>query len=73
MKFYPHSIGHHLGIDVHDASFVPYGEALSPGMVITIEPGLYFGKQASGVMGSDSFLGIGIRIEDDVVITEVCF
>ncbi len=54
---YYHGVSHHLGLDVHDVS--NQSRPLEPGMVITVEPGLYF-KQ----------LKIGIRIEDDVLITE---
>ena len=52
-----HGTGHHLGMDVHDCT--PDGK-LKPGMVITVEPGVYFADRAGG---------IGIRIEDDVLIT----
>jgi Xaa-Pro aminopeptidase len=53
---YLHGIGHHLGLDVHDAS---PDLALRPGMIITIEPGLYLPHEK-----------IGIRIEDDILVTE---
>lgn len=57
-EFYYHGIGHPLGLDTHDLR--PAGDLiLAPGMVMTVEPGLYLEK-----------LGIGIRIEDDVVITD---
>lgn len=66
-KLYPHSIGHFLGMDLHDCPLVSYDEKLRPGMVITVEPGLY-------VPASDAyptrFHGIGVRIEDDVLITD---
>ena len=57
-EFYYHGIGHSLGLDTHDLR--PDGDlVLEPGMVLTVEPGLYLEK-----------LGIGVRIEDDVVITD---
>lgn len=67
-QFYPHSIGHWLGIDVHDCHSVPSNTPLRPNMAITIEPGLYLPVH-SGV--PDKYKGIGIRIEDNVVITQV--
>lgn len=66
--FYMHSIGHWLGLDVHDAgAYYEDGQSitLQAGMVLTVEPGLYL---SAGV--PDEFLGIGIRIEDDVLVTE---
>lgn len=57
-KYYMHGVSHHLGIDVHDVT-VPSGDKLRPGAVITDEPGLYIDEWA-----------IGIRIEDDLLITE---
>lgn len=56
-EYYYHSVSHSLGLDVHDPC--DYNKKLRPGMVITIEPGLYIAKE-----------GIGIRIEDDILITE---
>jgi len=55
--YFPHSIGHGLGVDVHD-TLAGY-EVLEPGMVMTVEPGLYIPQE-----------GIGVRIEDDILITE---
>lgn len=68
-RFYPHSIGHQLGIDTHDVPAVSMSRALQPGMVITIEPGLYVPLDAPSWV-PDEFRGIGIRIEDDIVIRE---
>ena len=75
MKFYMHRAGHWLGSDVHDAcSYVVEQEddfvsrIFEPGMVVTVEPGLYFQTSLEGVPAE--YLGIGIRIEDDVVVTE---
>ncbi len=56
-EYYFHSVSHSLGLDVHDPC--DYNKKLRPGMVITIEPGLYIQKE-----------GIGIRVEDDILITE---
>lgn len=56
-KYYFHSIGHHLGLDCHDPS--DHEMSLVPGNVITDEPGLYFKE-----------LGIGVRIEDDILVTD---
>jgi Xaa-Pro aminopeptidase len=70
--FFPHQTSHWLGLDVHDpGDYAREGEArvLEPGMVFTVEPGLYFRPE----LNPDSaarFAGIGVRIEDDVVITE---
>ena len=69
-KFYPHGTSHWLGLDVHDAgAYTIDGKArlLAPGMVITIEPGLYIPVDAEGVPAE--LRGIGVRIEDDVAIT----
>jgi Xaa-Pro aminopeptidase len=69
-RFYMHRTGHWLGLDVHDAG--EYGaegrwKALAPGMVLTVEPGLYI-RPADDVPAR--FWNIGVRIEDDVLITE---
>ncbi len=67
-----HGTSHHLGLDVHDCAKARqenYRDAvLAPGMVITVEPGLYF--KATDLLVPEEFRGIGVRIEDDVVITE---
>lgn len=67
-----HGTSHHLGIDVHDcarATREEYMDAeLEPGMVLTVEPGLYF--KADDLKVPERFRGIGVRIEDDVVVTE---
>jgi Xaa-Pro aminopeptidase len=68
--FLPHRVGHFLGLDTHDVGLYRSGgdwRPLEPGMVVTIEPGLYVGAD----LGADPrFSGIGVRIEDDVLITE---
>ncbi|OMO86291.1 hypothetical protein CCACVL1_09688 [Corchorus capsularis] len=63
----PTSIGHYLGMDVHDSSTISYDCPLKPGVVITIEPGIYL---PSSFDGPERFQGTGIRIEDEVLITE---
>ncbi|BBN82583.1 Xaa-Pro aminopeptidase [Pseudoalteromonas sp. A25] len=68
--FYMHGLGHWLGLDVHDVGEYKLDEAdrpFAPGMVLTIEPGLYFDEDAQV---PEQFKGIGIRIEDDLLITE---
>ncbi len=69
-KFYMHKTGHWLGLDVHDVGeYKLAGEfrELEPGMVFTIEPGLYIAPGTRGVPAK--WQGIGIRIEDDVLVT----
>jgi len=70
-RFYPHKTGHWLGLDVHDVGAYEvdgHARELQPGMVLTVEPGLYI---RPGMAGVDSkWWGIGIRIEDDVLITK---
>jgi Xaa-Pro aminopeptidase len=69
-KFYMHGTSHWLGLDVHDAGAYTRGgkaRALEPGMVITIEPGLYIAADAPDV--PEALRGIGVRIEDDLAIT----
>jgi Xaa-Pro aminopeptidase len=67
-----HGTSHHLGIDVHDCAQArreQYLEAeLRPGMVLTVEPGLYF--KADDELAPAELRGIGVRIEDDVLVTE---
>ena len=70
-KFYMHRTGHWLGLDVHDVGEYKVGgewRVLEPGMVMTVEPGIYIPKGAEGV--AKKWHGIGIRIEDDVVVTK---
>ncbi|WAQ98104.1 XPP3-like protein [Mya arenaria] len=64
----PHDVGHYLGMDVHDTPSVSKNRPLEPGMVITIEPGLYI--KSTNTMVPEEYRGIGIRIEDNVLITE---
>jgi Xaa-Pro aminopeptidase len=70
-KFFMHGTSHWLGMDVHDVgTYMHDGKArpLEPGMVITIEPGLYVAVDAPDV--PVALRGIGVRIEDDVLVTE---
>lgn len=71
-RFYPHGTGHWLGLDVHDVGvYKPDGvhsRIYEPNMVVTVEPGLYLQPDDTGI--SEEWRGIGIRIEDDVIITE---
>jgi len=72
-KWYMHNTGHWLGLDVHDVGiYRPDGEprALQPGMVLTVEPGLYFGSWRPDVEVPEKYADIGIRIEDDVLVTD---
>jgi Xaa-Pro aminopeptidase len=82
-KFLPHGTGHWLGLDVHDAgSYEPaappdpkdrfqasmsYAAKLRPGMVLTVEPGIYVPEKSEGV--DPKWWNIGVRIEDDVLVT----
>ena len=68
--FYMHGLGHWLGLDVHDVGEYKQDEKdrpFEPGMVLTIEPGLYISEDAPV---AEQYRGIGIRIEDDVLVTE---
>lgn len=70
-RWFPHGTSHWLGLDVHDVGGYAGDEApveLRPGMVITVEPGLYFPKDDR--KAPEALRGIGVRIEDDVLITE---
>lgn len=72
-QFYPHTIGHYLGLDVHDVSTKEWSKGgkeipLLPGMVITVEPGIYIQEDDETV--DQKWRGIGIRIEDNLLITD---
>ena len=72
-NWYMHNTGHWLGLDVHDVGiYRPDGEArlLEEGMVLTVEPGLYFGAWRPDVDCPERYANIGIRIEDDVLVTK---
>ncbi|MDR3387366.1 MAG: Xaa-Pro aminopeptidase [Rudaea sp.] len=69
-RFYMHKTGHWLGLDVHDVGDYRvdgHDRELEPNMVVTVEPGIYIAPDAKGVAAK--WRGIGIRIEDDVVVT----
>ena len=71
MRYYPHGVGHWLGMDVHDAGLSLLGgepRQFVPGMVFTVEPGIYI--PASDKSAPAALRGIGIRIEDNVIVTE---
>ena len=71
-RWYMHNTSHWIGIDVHDAGvYKPGGRPriLEPGMCLTVEPGLYFGAWRPDVDCPERYANIGIRIEDDVLIT----
>jgi Xaa-Pro aminopeptidase len=69
--YYMHRTGHWLGMDVHDVGDYKIDKQwrlLEPGMVLTVEPGLYIQPNAKEV--DKKWRGIGIRIEDDVLVTK---
>ena len=70
-EFYMHRIGHWLGMDVHDVGDYKVGgewRVLEPGMVMTVEPGIYIANDCESV--AKKWRGIGVRIEDDVAVTK---
>ncbi|MCI0389323.1 MAG: aminopeptidase P N-terminal domain-containing protein [Acidobacteria bacterium] len=70
-KFFMHRTGHWLGMDVHDVGRYKVRDEwriLEPGMVFTVEPGIYIPARSENV--SEEFFDIGVRIEDDVLVTE---
>jgi Xaa-Pro aminopeptidase len=83
-RFLPHGTGHWLGLDVHDvgsyepaapydrndrfAASMSFGTKLRPGMILTVEPGIYVPENAEGV--DPKWWNIGVRIEDDVLVTD---
>ncbi len=75
-KYYPHSLGHFLGMDVHDvgayySSDLTVPKAFEAGNVLTIEPGLYIPKDDD--QAPKGLRGLGIRIEDDILVTQDAF
>lgn len=76
--FYMHKTGHWLGLDVHDVGVYQHGETahtLEPGQVTTVEPGIYIGPDIKPAEGQPEvearWRGIGVRIEDDVLVTAI--
>ena len=70
-RFYMHQTSHWLGLDVHAVGLYNrkgVAVTLQPGMVLTIEPGIYIAPDSEGV--AEGYLGVGIRIEDDVLVTD---
>ncbi|MDA8438411.1 MAG: M24 family metallopeptidase, partial [Propionibacterium sp.] len=67
-----HGTSHHLGMDVHDCAKARNEDyrqgVLKPGMVITVEPGIYI--KSTDLLAPEDLRGIGVRIEDDILITE---
>jgi len=74
LKYYMHGVGHYLGLDVHDAGRyfsdqeAKHSRPFAPGMVLTVEPGIYVPPDDKTAPAK--YRGIGIRIEDDVLVTE---
>jgi Xaa-Pro aminopeptidase len=76
--FYMHRTGHWLGLDVHDVGVYRHHEeswqTLQPGQIVTVEPGIYISPDITPAEGQpevpENWRGIGIRIEDDVLVTE---
>lgn len=67
-RFYMHGLGHWLGMDTHDVSRIDIKKTpLQPGMIFTVEPGIYISNDDDI---PEEYRGIGIRIEDDILITE---
>ncbi|XP_070167671.1 xaa-Pro aminopeptidase 3 [Polyergus mexicanus] len=64
----PHHVSHYLGMDVHDTGKISRSIRIQPGMIITIEPGIYISPK--NLHAPSHFHGLGIRIEDDILVTE---
>lgn len=64
----PHHVSHYLGLDVHDSPSIPRIIDCQPGVIITVEPGIYISPENPVVR--KEFKGIGFRIEDDVLLTD---
>jgi len=71
--WYMHNTSHWIGLDVHDVGvYLPDGKPrlLEKGMCLTIEPGLYFGAWRPDVQCPEKYANIGIRIEDDILVSD---
>lgn len=66
LQLCPHHLGHYLGMDVHDVDEMSRDAPLKPGTAVTIEPGLYIQRDNTSV--SEEWRGVGMRIEDDVIV-----
>lgn len=74
-NYFMHGTGHMLGLDVHDVGGGRQGDEhpdpiFTPGMVLTVEPGLYFASWRTDVKIPERYSGIGVRIEDNILITD---
>ena len=74
-NFFMHGTSHSLGLDVHDVGVISpnseeHGRKLEEGMILTVEPGLYFAEWRTDITVPPRYAGIGIRIEDDILITK---
>jgi Xaa-Pro aminopeptidase len=70
LRYFPHKTGHWIGLDVHDVGDYRVDDEprmLEPGMVVTVEPGIYIAPDDTTVPAK--WRGLGIRIEDDVAVT----
>lgn len=67
-KYCPHHVSHYLGMDVHDTPLVSRSNEMIPGIVFTVEPGIYISPDCKEI--PQEFHGLGLRIEDDILITE---
>ncbi|XP_039288365.1 xaa-Pro aminopeptidase 3 isoform X1 [Nilaparvata lugens] len=67
-EFCPHHVSHYLGMDIHDTATIKRSINLKPGMVVTVEPGVYINQNNTDAR--PEFRGCGIRIEDDILVTE---
>ncbi|VDP58401.1 unnamed protein product [Schistosoma mattheei] len=69
-KICPHHVGHYLGLDIHDTPTIPSTKRFEAGVVFPLEPGIYFRDELAKLGVSRDFLGIGMRVEDDFVMSK---